>query len=137
MELHGNNIRYLSTIIFMIPPIVLSSIILSINIKTSNLEYIINSSDEFSSECYNLTYSFINQQNIDERYLSLDSYLTSFKSVCIVIIVFYTLKIIYTPFFAMMLEREMTDGANGMYLIYFALPARILFFIPLNVCVIY
>ena len=89
----------------MIPPIVLSSIILSVNIKISNLENIINSSYEFSSECYNLTYSFIYQQNKDERYLSLDSYLTSFISVCLVIIVFYTLKIIYTPFFTMMLER--------------------------------
>ena len=96
MKLHENNIRYLSTIIFMIPPIILSFIILSINIKTSNLESIIKSSDDFSGECFNQTYGFIYHQNTDERYLSLDSYLTSFISVCVTIIVFYSLKIIFS-----------------------------------------
>ena len=90
MELHKYNICYLTSIIFMIPLIVIPSIILSINIKTSYLETIIKSSGEYSSECYNLTYSFIYNQNTDERYLSLDSFLTSFISVCIVIIVSYS-----------------------------------------------
>ena len=114
--MHKNNICYLTTIIFMIPLIVLSSIILSVNIKTSNLETIIYSSDEISSECYNLTYSFIFKQSSDERYLSLYSYLSSFISVCVVIIVTFILKIIFSAIFAMLIEEEMVDGANCMYL---------------------
>ena len=134
--MHKNNICYLTTIIFMLPLIVLSSIILSVNIKTSNLETIIYSSDEISSECYNLTYSFIFKQSSDERYLSLDSYLSSFISVCIVIIVTFILKIIFSAIFAMLIEEEMVDGANCMYLFYIDSPARILSFIPGLVCVI-
>ena len=71
MGLNWNGKVYLTTIIFMIPLIILSVIILSINIKTSNLESIISSPDQISSECYNLTYSFINEQKSDEKYLSL------------------------------------------------------------------
>ena len=122
--MHKNNICYLTTIIFMIPLIVLSSIILSVNIKTSNLETIIYSSDEISSECYNLTYSFIFKQSSDERYLSLDSYLSSFISVCVVIIVTFILKIIFSAIFAMLIEEEMVDGANCMYLFYIDSPCK-------------
>ena len=38
--------------------------------------------------------------------------------------------------FSCFLESEMTDGANAMYLCYFDVPARILSFIPIIVCVI-
>ena len=131
-----NKICYLSTIIFMIPLIVLSSIILSVKIKTSNLETIIYTSDEFSSKCYNLTYSFIYKQNSDERYLSLDSYLSSFISVCIVIIITFTLKIIFSAIFTMFIEEENDDAGNCIYLFHIDSPARILFFIPGLVCVI-
>ncbi len=48
----------------------------------------------------------------------------------------YTLKIVHCGFFSTMLEEEMADGANGMYLFYFSTPARILLFIPSIVCVI-
>ena len=46
----------------MIPIIVLSFIILSVDIKTSNLESIISSPKQYSALCYNQTYSFINEQ---------------------------------------------------------------------------
>ena len=46
MELHKYNICYLTSIIFMIPLIVIPSLILMINIKTSNLENIIKYSEE-------------------------------------------------------------------------------------------
>ena len=136
MALHKNNICYLTIIIFIIPIIVLPAIILSVKIETSDLESIISSLEPFSSECYNLTYSFIIKQKSDERYSSLHSYLKSFIPVCIVIIITYSLKIIYSICFAMLVEEDMRDGANGMYLCYFDAPARILSFIPLIVCVI-
>ena len=136
MELHRNNKLYLSIIIFMIPPIVLSAIILSARIKASNLENIISSPEPILSECYNLTYSFINEQNSDKNYISLHSYLKSFLPLCIVIIIAYVIKIFFSIYFASILEEEMVDGANGMYLIYIDAPARILSFIPLIVCVI-
>ena len=120
----------------MIPLIVIPSIILSINIKTSNLETIIKSSEEYSSECYNLTFNFIYNQNADERYLSLDSYLTSFISVCIVIIVSYSLNIIFTTIFSTLLEEDHEDCANEQALFFFDTPIRIIFFIPSIVCVI-
>ena len=136
MGLHKINICYLTSIIFMIPLIVIPSIILSINIKTSNLETIIKSSGEYSSECYNLTYSFIYNQNADERYLSLDSYLTSFISVCIVIIVSYSLNIIYTAIFSTLLVDD-DEEANNIYALLFCdTPIRIIFFIPSIVGVI-
>ena len=136
MEFHKYNISYLTTIIFMIPLIVLPSLILSINIKTSNLETIIKSSEEYSSECYNLTYSFLNNQKTDERYLSLDSYLTSFISVCIVIIVSYSINIIYTAFFSRIFIEDNEDGYNAYILFYVDTLVRIIFFIPSIVCVI-
>ena len=137
MLFHRNNIAYLTLILFMLPLIILPSIILKVNIETSNLENIINSSDNKTLECYNLTYSFIYQQNLDERYLSLKSYLKSFISVCIVIIIAYSLKIILSIYFSLMvIEEEMTDEANKMYLLLIAGPARILSFIPSIVCVI-
>jgi len=93
MTLNNNNKYYLSIIIFMIPIIVLSIIILSVKIKTSNLESIISSPvQKNASLCYNLTNSFINEQKSDERYLSLHSYLKSFTPVCIVIIIIYFIK---------------------------------------------
>ena len=52
---------------------------MGIKIETSNLESIINSPEQYSSLCYNLTYSFINES--DEVYLLLHSYLKSFKSI--------------------------------------------------------
>ncbi len=56
MTLNNNNKYYLSIIIFMIPIIVLSIIILSVKIKTSNLESIISSPvQKNASLCYNLT----------------------------------------------------------------------------------
>ena len=70
MVLHKYNICYLTSIIFMIPLIVIPSLILMINIKTSNLETIIKSSGEYSSECYNLTYSlFIIKMQMKDIYL--------------------------------------------------------------------
>ena len=130
MKIHKNNIAYLTLVLFMLPLIILPSIILilNVNIETSNLENIISSSDNKTSECYNLTYSFIYQQNSDERYLSLKSYLRSFISVCIVIIIVYSLKIIFSINFAFLIEKGMRDGANAMYLFYIASPARILFY---------
>ena len=122
----------------MIPLIVIPSIILSINIKTSNLETIIKYSEEYSSECYNLTFNFIYNQNADERYLSLDSYLTSFISVCIVIIVSYSLNIIYTAIFSTLLVDDVDDEeASNLYALLFCdTPIRIIFFIPSIVGVI-
>ena len=93
--MNRNNKIYLSIIIFIIPLIVLPIIILTVKIPTSDLKNII-SSDNDLSECYNLTYSFIYKQKSDENYSSLHSYLKSFISVCIVIIIIYFLKIIYT-----------------------------------------
>ena len=80
MELGRDNICYLTVIIFMIPLIVLSAIILCVKIKTSNLKRIINSSTRNSSNayCYDQTDSFINNQKSDENYSSLHSYLKSF-----------------------------------------------------------
>ena len=136
MALNRNNICYLSIILFIIPPIVFSAIILSVKIKASNLESIISSPEQISSECYNLTYSFINEQKSDENFLSLNSYLKSFTPLCIVIIIAYTIKIFYSAYFSMILEGGRKDGANGMYLFYIDTPARILSCIPLIVCVI-
>ncbi len=133
--MNRNNKLYLSIIIFIIPLIVLPIIILTVKIPTSDLKNII-SSDNDLSECYNLTYSFIYNQKSDENYSSLHSYLKSFISVCIVIIIIYFLKIIYTACFAFTLEGRMVDGANGMYLFYIDFPARIISFIPVIVCVI-
>ena len=136
MKIHKNNIAYLTLVLFMLPLIILPSIILNVDIETTNLENIISSSDNKTSECYNLTYSFIYQQNSDERYISLKSYLRSFISVCIVIIIAYSLKIMFSINFAFLIERGMRDGANGMYLFFIAGPVRILAFIPSIVCVI-
>ena len=133
--MNRNNKIYLSIIIFIIPLIVLPIIILTVKIPTSDLKNIINSNNDLS-ECYNLTYSFIYNQKSDENYSSLHSYLKSFISVCIVIIIIYFLKIIYTACFAFTLEGRMVDGANGMYLFYIDFPARIISFIPVIVCVI-
>ena len=136
MGLNKRNICYISITIFMIPIIVLSFIILSVDIKTSNLESIISSPKQYSALCYNQTYSFINEQNSDERYLSLHSYLKSFTPVCIVIIVVYFIKIIVTFFTGMTFVEYNSDGANGMYCLMFDVPGRILTFIPSIVCVI-
>ena len=133
--MNRNNKIYLSIIIFIIPLIVLPIIILTVKIPTSDLKDIISSNNDLS-ECYNLTYSFIYNQKSDENYSSLHSYLKSFISVCIVIIIIYFLKIIYTACFAFTLEGRMVDGANGMYLFYIDFPSRIISFIPVIVCVI-
>ena len=133
--MNRNNKLYLSIIIFIIPLIVLPIIILTVKIPTSDLKNII-SSDNDLSECYNLTYSFIYNQKSDENYSSLHSYLKSFISVCIVIIIIYFLKIIYTPCFAFVLAEDMDYGYNLMLLLYGDFPARIISFIPVIVCVI-
>ena len=133
--MNRNNKLYLSIIIFIIPLIVLPIIILTVKIPTSDLKNII-SSDNDLSECYNLTYSFIYNQKSDENYSSLHSYLKSFISVCIVIIIIYFLKIIYTPCFAFNLAEDMDYGYNLMLLLYGDFPARIISFIPVIVCVI-
>jgi len=118
----------------MIPIIVLSIIILSVKIKTSNLESIISSPvQKNASLCYNLTNSFINEQKSDERYLSLHSYLKSFTPVCIVIIIIYFIKIIFSACIGMIFEEDVPDA---MLLLYINLPGRILSFIPSIVCVI-
>ena len=119
----------------MIPLIVLSSLILSTKIKTENLEKIIDAPHN-PSDCYDLTYSFVKEQNTDERYISLNTYLKSLTPLCIVIIVFYSIKIIFTLCFSGIIEPDMMDGANGMYLCYMDVPARIISFIPIIVCVI-
>ena len=136
MGLNWNSKVYLNTIIFMIPPIILSVIILCINRKSSNLESIISSPDQISSECYNLTYSFINEQKSDEKYLSLNSYLKSFIALCIVIIIVYFIKIFYTVYFSRIIESSMKDSANAMFICFIDAPGRILSFIPLIICVI-
>ena len=136
MELNTNNKLYFTIIIFMIPPIVLSSIILSVKIKTANLESIISSHEQFSSLCYNQTYSFIKEQESDERYLSLHSYLKSFTPVCIVIIITCFIKIILDAWLATLFDEDMTDELDFIIYVFFVLPARILSFIPLIVCII-
>ena len=88
------------------------------------------------SDCYDLTYSFVKEQNTDERYISLNTYLKSLTPLCIVIIVFYSIKIIFTLCFSGIIEPDMMDWANGMYLCYMDVPARIISFIPIIVCVI-
>ena len=65
----------------------------------------------------------------------LNSYLKSFISVCIVIIIIYFLKIIYTPCFAFVLEENIED-VNGIFFCYIDFLARIISFIPVIVCVI-
>ena len=136
MGLNKRNICYISITIFMIPIIVLSFIILSVDIKTSNLESIISSPKQYSALCYNQTYSFINEQNSDERYLSLHSYLKSFTPVCIVIIVVYFIKIIVTFFTGMTFVEYNIDEDNAMYCAMYDVPGRILTFIPSIICVI-
>ena len=49
--MHRNNKLYLSVIIFLIPPIIVSIIILTVKIPTSDLKNIINSNNDLS-ECY-------------------------------------------------------------------------------------
>ena len=58
MVCNRNNIIFATTTIFMIPLIILSSIILSTKIKTENLKKIIDSPHN-PSDCYDLTYSFV------------------------------------------------------------------------------
>ena len=135
MGCNKNSIIFITTVIFMIPLIVLSSLILRTKIETENLEKIIDT-PQSQSDCYELTYSFVKEHNTDERYISLNTYLKSLTPVCIVIIVFYSIKMILSIGFSCFLESEMTDGANAMYLCYFDVPARILSFIPIIVCVI-
>ena len=129
---------YFTIIIFMLPIIVLSSIILSVKIKTSNLESIISSPNQKikSPLCYNLTYSFVKERNSDERYLSLHSYLKSFTPVCIVIIITCFIKIILDAWLATLFDEDMTDELDFIIYVFFVLPARILSFIPLIVCII-
>ena len=57
MGCNKNNAFFVTTVIFMIPLIVLSSLILSTKIKTENLEKI-KDAPHNPSHCYNLTYSF-------------------------------------------------------------------------------
>ena len=81
------------------------------------------------------TYYFVKEQNTDERYISLNTYLKSLTPLCIVIIVFYSLKIILSFIFTRLLEPEMVE-ANTLYICFFYIPARIITFIPIIVCVI-
>ena len=135
MGCHRNNTCYATTLIFMVPLIVLSSFILVINIRTENLEKIIDTPQE-QTECYLLTYSFVKEQSTDERYLSLNSYLKSLKPFSIAIIVCYSVKIIYSSIFTSLFTKNTKYGANGMLIVYFVVPARIISFIPIIVCVI-
>ena len=81
------------------------------------------------------TYYFVKEQNTDERYISLNTYLKSLTPLCIVIIVFYSLKIILSFIFTRLLIQEMVE-ANTLYICFFYIPARIITFIPIIVCVI-
>ena len=76
MGCNKNNAFFVTTVIFMIPLIVLSSLILSTKIKTENLEKIIDT-PQSQSDCYLFTYYFVKEQNTDERYISLNTYLKS------------------------------------------------------------
>ena len=134
MVCNRNNIIFATTTIFMIPLIILSSIILSTKIKTENLEKIIDT-PQSQSDCYLFTYYFVKEQNTDERYISLNTYLKSLTPLCIVIIVFYSLKIILSFIFTRLLIQEMVE-ANTLYICFFYIPARIITFIPIIVCVI-
>ena len=129
-----DNILLATTVFFMIPLIVLSSLILSTKIKTENLEKIIDT-PQSQSDCYLFTYYFVKEQNTDERYISLNTYLKSLTPLCIVIIVFYSLKIILSFIFTRLLIQEMVE-ANTLYICFFYIPARIITFIPIIVCVI-
>ena len=71
-----DNILLAITVFLMIPLIVLSSLILSTKIKTENLEKIIDT-PQSQSDCYLFTYYFVKEQNTDERYISLNTYLKS------------------------------------------------------------
>ena len=134
MGCNKNNAFFVTTVIFMIPLIVLSSLILSTKIKTENLEKIIDT-PQSQSDCYLFTYYFVKEQNTDERYISLNTYLKSLTPLCIVIIVFYSLKIILSFIFTRLLIQEMVE-ANTLYICFFYIPARIITFIPIIVCVI-
>ena len=129
-----DNILLATTVFFMIPLIVLSSLILSTKIKTENLEKIIDT-PQSQYDCYLFTYYFVKEQNTDERYISLNTYLKSLTPLCIVIIVFYSLKIILSFIFTWLLIQEMVE-ANTLYICFFYIPARIITFIPIIVCVI-
>ena len=129
-----DNILLANTVFFMIPLIVLSSLILSTKIKTENLEKIIDT-PQSQSDCYLFTYYFVKEQNTDERYISLNTYLKSLTPLWIVIIVFYSLKIILSFIFTRLLIQEMVE-ANTLYICFFYIPARIITFIPIIVCVI-
>ena len=129
-----DNILLATTVFFMIPLIVLSSLILSTKIKTENLEKIIDT-PQSQSDCYLFTYYFVKEQNTDERYISLNTYLKSLTPLWIVIIVFYSLKIILSFIFTRLLIQEMVE-ANTLYICFFYIPARIITFIPIIVCVI-
>ena len=106
----------------MIPLIVLSSLILSTKIKTENLEKIIDT-PQSQSDCYLFTYYFVKEQNTDERYISLNTYLKSLTPLCIVIIVFYSLKIILSFIFTRLLIQEMVE-ANTLYICFFYIPQQ-------------
>ena len=127
MEIPINNICYLTIILFIIPLIVLPSIILSVKIETSNLESIIKSPMQYSSLCYDQTYSFINEQESDERYLSLHSYLKLFTPVWIAIIIIYVIKIIVSVCFLLILKEDKREYLNEIYLCFCDIPGRILF----------
>ena len=120
----------------MVPLIVLSAIILNTDIKTSDLKNIIISSDEFSSNCYNLTLSFIKEQNSDERYKSLDSYLKSLEPVCIALIVFYSITIFFSAITGMFLkESQRLDITNLLIILYSNIPVRIILLISSITCI--
>ena len=76
MGCNKNSIIFITTVIFMIPLIVLSSLILRTKIETENLEKIIDT-PQSQSDCYLFTYYFVKEQNTDERYISLNTYLKS------------------------------------------------------------
>ena len=123
MGCNKNNAFFVTTVIFMIPLIVLSSLILSTKIKTENLEKIIDAPHN-PSDCYDLTYSFVKEQNTDERYISLNTYLKSLTPLCIVIIVFYSIKIIFTLCFSGIIEPDMMDGVKWYVFMLYGCPSK-------------
>ena len=136
--MHGlniNNYLYLGTILFMIPLIIFPFIILSKKIDTSNLQNILALNKNVSSECYKFTYSFIYESKSDKNYLSLESYLDSLTISCIVLIIIYFIRIIFSFCLGNSFASTPIDGGNGMFIAYICLPFSLIALIPISICI--
>ena len=136
-ECNRNNCLYFGTILFMIPLIIFSFRILFTKTDISNLKNILAYFGDDSSKCYKLTYSFIYESKLDKNYLSLESYLGSLNTPCIVLIITYFIRIMFSACFGNTFASTGIDGGNGMFIVYFCLPFSLIALIPISICISY